>query len=215
MDASLERNDERLAQLLAQLSERAVSGELIDIEREAARLGPLGTELRELWGAVMLANALGSDAASTVDPVSDTKATPILELPYRFGDYELVEEIGRGGMGVVYRARQLSLGRTVALKMLLRGQWASRSDQARFRAEAEAAARLDHPNIVPVYEVGEHDGHAFFSMKFVAGQTLSEKLIDGPLTPREIARILATVCRSIDLRIDAEYCTATSNHRIS
>jgi predicted Ser/Thr protein kinase len=191
-------DEERLAQVLARLSERAVRGETIDIDQEAAALGPGGAELRELWGAVMLANAVGSDSVHATEVAQNSLATPILELPYRFGDYELIEEIGRGGMGVVYRARQLSLGRTVAVKMLLRGQWASATDQARFRAEAEAAARLDHPHIVPVYEVGEHGGHAFFSMKFVEGQTLSAKLHEGPLPPREIATVLAVVCRAID-----------------
>jgi serine/threonine-protein kinase len=191
-------DDQRLAQRLAQLSERAALGESIDVEQEAAALGPLGDELRQLWGAVMLANALGSDSSSVTHVTTDSRSSPPLELPYRFGDYELIEEVGRGGMGVVYRARQLSLGRVVAVKMLLRGRWASINDQARFRTEAESAARLDHPNIVPVYEVGEHGGHSFFSMKFVAGQTLSDRLKSGPMPPREAATLLTSVCRAID-----------------
>lgn len=197
-DLSME-SDEQLAQALAQLSERAVRGELIDIEREAASLGELGSELRELWGAVMLAQAVGhhGPVPSAPAPSADEFRSP-LTLPYRFGDYELLEEIGRGGMGVVYRAKQLSLDRTVAVKMLLRGAWASASDQARFRAEAEAAARLDHPSIVPVYEVGEHEGHLYFSMKFVDGETLAQRLRRGPLAPREAAIVMSAVADAIE-----------------
>jgi serine/threonine-protein kinase len=197
LDAS---DEEKLAGLLAELSDRAARGEAVDIDAEARKLGGLGSELRQLWGAVMLADALGSHAGHLPSRSQTAPARQVapLSLPFRFGDYELLEEIGRGGMGVVYRARQLSLGRTVAVKMLLGGPWASSADLVRFRAEAEAAARLEHPHIVPVYEVGEHDGHAFFSMKYVAGQTLSQLLACGPLAPREAARILHLVTQAID-----------------
>jgi serine/threonine protein kinase len=116
-----------------------------------------------------------------------------------FGDYELTAEIARGGMGIVLRGRQIRLNRPVAVKMLLAGTFASGTDRERFRHEAEAAAGLEHPHILPVYEVGEHAGRAFFSMKFVAGGTLAERLAQKPRPPaRELVELLTKICRAVD-----------------
>jgi serine/threonine protein kinase len=114
-----------------------------------------------------------------------------------FGEYELLSEIARGGMGVVYKARQVKLNRIVALKMILSGNLAGKDEVKRFQTEAEAAANLNHPGIVPIYEIGEHDGQHFFSMGFVEGQSLQDKLRDGPLPPREAALLCRKVAEAV------------------
>jgi eukaryotic-like serine/threonine-protein kinase len=115
----------------------------------------------------------------------------------RLGDYELLEEIARGGMGVVYKARQHSLNRVVALKMILAGQLATRPQVERFRAEAEAAASLQHPNIVAIHEVGEDQGRHFFSMDYVQGRSLAGMVRDGPLPARGAARYVRTLAGAV------------------
>src|SRR3954462_269447 len=113
------------------------------------------------------------------------------------GDYELLEEVARGGMGIVFRARQVSLDRIVAVKALLFGEFASDPFIARFRAEAQAAAALQHRNIVAIHDVWEHRGQHFFSMEFVEGQTLAQISKEGPLTSKRAARYAATIARAL------------------
>jgi serine/threonine protein kinase len=205
--------DEALAALLAELTAELRLQGRVDLSATCGAHPDLADELRELWGAVILAeemaqcshasspgNRLGAASEATLDardPSANGGTSPAA-LPRTVGDYELLAELGRGGMGVVYKARQRSLDRLVALKMVLRGDLASPDDLRRFRAEAEAAARLDHPGIVPVYEVGEHAGQPFFAMKLVEGTTLAQRLAEGPISAREAATLLSTVCRAID-----------------
>src|SRR6266446_9422691 len=130
-------------------------------------------------------------------PRDDVAAHAVATMLGELGDYELLEEIGRGGQGVVFRARQKSLNRTVALKIIGLGQWASKAHVKRFRLEAEAAARLDNPCIVPIYEVGERDGCCYFSMKFVEGGQLDEAVRRTPMPMRQAAELMAKVARTV------------------
>ncbi len=114
-----------------------------------------------------------------------------------FAGYQLLEEIARGGMGVVFRALQTKVNRVVALKMILSGQLASEEEVRRFRSEAEAAALLDHPNIVPVFDVGECGGRHYFSMGYVDGISLGDRLKDGPLAPREAALLMVPIADAV------------------
>src|SRR5215471_1970771 len=129
--------------------------------------------------------------------VPPDRSATAAELLGELGDYELLEEIGRGGQGVVFRARQKSLNRTVALKVVRLGQWASKAHLKRFRLEAEAAAKLEHPGIVPIHEVGERDGSFYFSMKFVEGGQLDEVVRRTPISIRQAAGLIAKVARTV------------------
>ena len=131
-------------------------------------------------------------------PADENGETPTdARIPMHFGDYELMQEIGRGGQGVVYRARQKSLNRTVALKVIALGHWASTPHLKRFRHEAEAAARLEHPQIVPIHEIGERDGSCYFSMKFVEGGQLDEVVRRERLSTRRAAELLVKIARTV------------------
>jgi serine/threonine protein kinase/tetratricopeptide (TPR) repeat protein len=156
--------------------------------------------------------AAGDDGDSAENPNTDAalhnkKAARAAELLGELGDYELLEEVGRGGQGVVFRARQKSLNRIVALKVISLGQWASRAHLKRFRLEAEAAARLEHPGIVPIHEVGEREGSCYFSMKFVEGGQLDEVVRSAaadsscgeraPMSIRQAAELIAKVARTV------------------
>src|SRR5881409_1663204 len=170
---------------------------------------------RGLCTACMLETALGilPDAAAEVDSSAGwsdelsrdnakrasgaKEAARAATMLGELGDYELLEEIGRGAQGVVFRARQKSLNRTVALKVISLGQWASKAHLKRFRREAEAAARLEHPGIVPIHEVGERDGSCYFSMKFVEGGQLDEVARREPMPIRRAVELIAKVARTV------------------
>jgi serine/threonine protein kinase len=177
-----------------------------------ARLCPeCGAELpadapQGLCPQCLLLRGLGDDSGPSQDLADDRTlpprnikmngTAPGTQVRY-FGDYEILEEISRGGMGVVYKARQVSLDRIVALKMILAGHLASESDVERFYIEARAAANLQHPNIVAIHEVGQHEGRHYFSMDYVEGRSLASLVDAGPLTASKAAAYLKTIAEAI------------------
>lgn len=201
-------HDDELVELLDGMLSQTRAGAAGSLEELIAAHPHLERELRELWATVQIAEDFASfdgllDSSSDEADGARITTGPGTFEPRDCGDYELLAELGRGGMGIVYKARQKDLDRIVALKMILRGDLASPADLARFRAEAEAAAQLHHNHIVPVYEVGEIDGRPFFSMKLIEGTTLSRRLMEGPLPSRTAAEMLAPICRAI---ADAHRC---------
>ncbi len=135
--------------------------------------------------------------AATVRPASNGCGAAESTVPTSIGDYELLEELARGGMGVVYKARHRGLKRLVALKMILSGAMATSEERQRFLREAELAANLDHPHIVPIYEVDEHEDRPYFSMKLVDGGSLSRQSARFRDDPRAAARLVSTIARAV------------------
>jgi serine/threonine protein kinase/Tfp pilus assembly protein PilF len=200
--------DQLLDDVIVTYLEAVETGQQPDPLQWLARYPDLATELGEFfadqqqvrrWTEPLCAVASGTTPAAADPNRTMPEGTgPLAVAPARsFGDYELLEEIARGGMGVVYRARQISLNRTVAVKMILAGELASPADLQRFHTEAENAAVLDHPHIVPIYEVGEHEGQHYFSMKLVEGGDLAQHLDRFVGDQRAAARLLATAARAV------------------
>ena len=161
-----------------------------------------GDAPKGLCPACVLETGLGplvdeTEEKGTTPLPRDSPAAGAIEMSIDFGDYQLLEEIGRGGQGVVYRAHQRSLNRTVALKVIGLGQWATKAHLKRFHLEAEAAASLDHACIVPIYEVGEREGSCYFSMKFIDGGQLDEVAKRKPISARTAAELIAKLARTV------------------
>lgn len=196
-------HEERLAVLVSHIADRIQAGESISFSNECVSHPEFAEDLKEIWGALVVTDAVASHLRHALTATSDSQASTqpqhfvVPSLPYDLDDYRLLEVIGRGGMGVVYRALQLSLNRDVAIKMIQENRPLSPENRQRFLAEAEANARLDHPGIVPLYEVNEFQGHPYFSMQLIRGETLAERLRQGPLPQRQAAEIMVDVCRAI------------------
>jgi len=198
-NADDQQDDPRFETVLVEYLRRVDKGEQIDQAQFIAEHAEFADELREYFETAGQIERMAAPIEETLDSDSpSTTSPPPLDVIRYFGDYELLEEVARGGMGVVYKARQVKLNRIVAVKMILSGHLASEDDVKRFYTEAEAAANLEHPNIVPIYEVGEHNGQHYFSMGYIEGESLSQKLADGPLPPQEAANLVEQVAHAID-----------------
>jgi serine/threonine protein kinase len=180
------RVEDNIARMAAFLADKARFDRMAKPFKPGLDPGPQPVNVEE----TLLSSDAPSDFRSTRNPDIGRK------LRY-FGDYELLEEIARGGMGIVYRARQVSLDRIVAVKMLLAGPLAGKDFVQRFRTEAAAAASLQHVNIVAIHEVGFAEGQHFFAMDYVEGLTLAQLVAKGPLTARQAATYLKTIAEAI------------------
>ena len=197
--------DLRLATLVEELQQSLQQGDIQRVEALCQDHPDLETDLRELWAAMVAATVAGDqfrmqdeELAEHLSPVSSASTLSWqFNLPVRQGDFELTEELGRGGMGVVYRAHQISLDREVALKMILPGRLSEPEHVERFQQEAEAAAQLDHPGIISVYEVGKFAEQPFFCMQLVAGQTIGELGQKQAFEQRQSAAMLLEVSEAI------------------
>ena len=209
-------SEERLNAVLLDYIQRTEQG--VDVDREAfiAEHDEFADALREFFADQAQFDEMAAPLAPLNDSANDKsgvhlestvvspnrkpndESEPIQRIRVKyFGDYELLEEIARGGMGIVYKAKQSTLKRVVALKMILAGQLAGDEDIKRFRTEAEAAARLDHPNIVPIFEIGEHEEQHYFSMAYVDGQNLARRISQGPLPIAEAVELMKKVSQAV------------------
>ena len=180
---------------LAQLQ----AGEKPDREALLQKCPELASAVDCLEALELLAPPEGGPGGSEPTPVPPLDAGVAgSELPRDFGPYELLREIGRGGMGVVYQARQKGLDRSVAVKMILANHLASPELVRRFQTEAKAAARLRHSNIVHIHEVGQLDGQDFFVMEYIEGPSLAGRIAAGPIDLPTAVRLLATVARAVE-----------------
>lgn len=191
MSSQNDSNENRIQEVIEAFLDAVAAGQMPDRDQIIAAHPDLADELRAFFADHIRMMVAAAPVRNALNDLSSSES-----FPQPFGDYELLAEIGRGGMGVVYKSRQISLNRVVALKRIRAGQLASPEEVARFRREAAAAAGLDHPNIVPIYEVGEHFGQHYFTMKLIEGGNLNAHLArfaDGKAT----AELMINIARAV------------------
>ncbi len=191
--------EQHLAELVAVICDRISQGDELELEEVCREHPEYEVDLRDLWGTILLTQSIGIDApkGAAID-TSAAASRPLFELPYRMGGYMLREEIGRGGMGVVFRADRISDKKPVAIKMMLKGEMATRVDRERFEAEARAVAGMKHPSIIPIYDVGEHMARPWFAMELIGGQTLASILANGPITGTRAAEWMRSIADAVE-----------------
>lgn len=202
-------DDPEFQSLMVECLEALQRGEAIDREALRKKFPKYANDLdhyldvlnvlEQFAGGRAPSNSLGDPYEPTVTPHSTSNDFEAGETIRYIGEYEVLEEIARGGMGVVFKARQRSLKRIVALKMILSGRLADTAEVSRFRREAQVASRLQHPNIVAVHEIGEHEGRQYFTMDYVSGQSLAEVIRDETLSPKRAALLIKTVAAAVDV----------------
>jgi serine/threonine-protein kinase len=195
-DASSYR-EERIEKAIAEFLNATDAAQAFPVAAWLERYADVADELREFLethehALGMIHSTAGCDTREVPKAMWESGV-----LPTEIGAYEILEEIGRGGMGVVFRARHRELQRFVALKVIRSGEFASEEETARFRAETEACARLQHPNIVPIYDVGEHAGLQYFTMAFIDGPSMVERLQEQPMSVKEAARLIQKLALAI------------------
>jgi serine/threonine protein kinase len=189
---------ELLSERLLRWQELRQQGQPVAAEELCGDCPEMIEEVRQQIQALEAMEALlGMGEGSTADAAEELGPSEAAAGYPRVPGYEVLEILGQGGMGVVYKARQLALGRLVALKMLLAGPHARPEQRARFRTEAEAAARLRHPHVVQIYEVGEHQGQPYFAMEYVDGDSLAQRLAGTLLPARQAAELTATLADAV------------------
>jgi serine/threonine protein kinase len=172
----------------------------------------LRSEVERLVQAHFGAGSFLEGATAGLDPQETLPPPPSLpSAGQALGGYELMEELGRGGMGVVYKARQVALNRVVAVKMVLAGAHAHPEDRQRFLREAEAVARVQHPNVVQIHEVGEHEGQVYLALEYVDGPTLAERCGGTPQDPRWTAEVVRVLAGAVHHAHERGGCIATSS----
>ncbi len=193
------QKEQQLADLLVQITEQQQRGKRPNVDEMIRQNPELGDELKQLLNIAQMADLFAASSSANESTINHPPPfqEPTSDLPRKFANYILQEEVGRGGMGVVYKAWDTRLQRNVALKMILRGEHATAENLGRFHREAQSAAGLSHRNIVPVYDVGEHEGQPYFCMKYIEGSTLSRVIARGPLPSGKAARLTAAMAQAV------------------